>query len=75
MTNSAMGLVSTFLNVYSIQDGQWSITAVITASIIGAWLVAACTLYGVYSRVLLPRLKATAWRAVPQHSQARGQRL
>lgn len=32
-----MGLVSTFVNVYGMQDGTWSITAVITGAIIGGW--------------------------------------
>lgn len=71
MMNSAMGLISTLLNVYSIQDGQWSITAIITASIIGAWLIAAGALYVLYSYVLLPRLKMTRWRTGSQDGRAR----
>ena len=61
MTNSAMGLISTFLNVYSMQDGQWSITAIITVSIIGAWFLASCVLFTLYKGLLLPRLKDIRW--------------
>jgi hypothetical protein len=62
--NSAMGIITTFLNVYSMHDGQWSITAVITVSIMGAWFMAAFALYVTYGHILLPRLKQTRWMAI-----------
>lgn len=72
MMESATGLMVTLVNVYSNQRKQWSITAIITASTIGVWLVVAGALYILYSYVLLPRLKASRWRTVSQDGRARG---
>jgi uncharacterized membrane protein len=59
--HAAMGLVSTFLNIYSMQDGQWSVTAVITTCIIGTWLIVSFALYILYGHILLPKLKEKRW--------------
>lgn len=55
--HSAVGLGTAILNVYSIQSGQWSITAIVTVSIVGAWFVISTGLYVMYNFILLPRLK------------------
>lgn len=55
--HSAIGLGTAILNIYSIQGGQWSITAIVTVSIVGSWFVISVGLYILYNFVLLPRLK------------------
>lgn len=57
MTNSLMGLVSTLANVYGMQGGNWSITAVITGSIILAWLIISSIVYVYISWRVIPRLQ------------------
>jgi len=57
MLHSLMGLISTLLNVYGTQEGQWSITAIISVAIIGAWLISSTTAYVTYEYFLLPKLK------------------
>ncbi|PTB40413.1 hypothetical protein M441DRAFT_70211 [Trichoderma asperellum CBS 433.97] len=57
LMHSAVGLGTAILNIYSIQGGQWSITAIVTVSIVGAWLVISVGLYILYNFFLLPRLK------------------
>jgi hypothetical protein len=55
--HSAVGLATAILNIYSIQNGRWSITAIITVSIVGTWFIISVILYVVYDFFLLPRLK------------------
>ncbi|GJN67152.1 hypothetical protein PLICBS_001176 [Purpureocillium lilacinum] len=57
MLHSLMGLISTLLNVYGTQEGQWSITAIISVAIIGTCLISSTTAYVTYEYVLLPKLK------------------
>ncbi|KAH6869886.1 hypothetical protein B0T10DRAFT_417984 [Thelonectria olida] len=57
LTNSAMGLISTILNIYTVREGQWSITAIITASIIGAWLLFSLAVFVAYDGFLIPGLE------------------
>jgi hypothetical protein len=59
--HAAIDLASTFLNIYSMQDGQWSVTAVITTCIIGNWLIVSFALYILYGHILLPKLKEKRW--------------
>ncbi|KAJ9130187.1 hypothetical protein NKR23_g12311 [Pleurostoma richardsiae] len=59
LANSAMGLLTTLLNVYAVHGGDWSVTAIVTAAIIGTWLAASCTLYIVYDQCLLKKLRRT----------------
>lgn len=61
MLHSVMGLVSTLLNVYGMQDGQWSVTAIISMAIIGGLFLFSLAVYAVYELVLLPSLKAKHW--------------
>uniref|UniRef100_A0A8H7NHK2 Uncharacterized protein n=1 Tax=Bionectria ochroleuca TaxID=29856 RepID=A0A8H7NHK2_BIOOC len=45
LLNSAMGFFSAMLNIYTDQRGQWSITAIVTGSVIGSWLLFCCAIY------------------------------
>lgn len=55
--HSAMGITSTFLNVYTVQQGQWSITAIVTVSIMGLAWICSIALYVFYNFFVLNRLK------------------
>ncbi|KAK0761668.1 hypothetical protein N5P37_005650 [Trichoderma harzianum] len=57
LSHSAVGLGSAILNIYSNQNGQWSITAIITVSIVGLWFMISSGLYIVYEFITLPYLK------------------
>ncbi len=57
LLNSAMGFLSTLLNVYSQQSGHWSVTAITTASVIGLWLLVSSISSYIYQVVLLPPLE------------------
>ncbi|POR32940.1 Uncharacterized protein TPAR_06837 [Tolypocladium paradoxum] len=59
--HSVMGLVSTLLNVYGMQDGQWSVTTIISMAIIGGLFLFSLTAYAMYELVLLPSLKIKHW--------------
>lgn len=43
-----MGFFSAMLNIYTDQGGQWSITAIVTGSVIGSWLLCSAALYILY---------------------------
>ncbi|KJZ70592.1 hypothetical protein HIM_10021 [Hirsutella minnesotensis 3608] len=45
LMNSAMGLMSTLLNVFTIQDGHWSVTAKINTGVTAGWLLISSFLY------------------------------
>ncbi|KAK4073314.1 hypothetical protein Purlil1_13077 [Purpureocillium lilacinum] len=64
LMHSAMGLGSSLLNVYSMQDGQWSITAIITVVVIGLWFVLSIALFVLYDRFMVPGLKKQRWMPV-----------
>lgn len=55
--NSAMGILSTLLNIYTTQGGHWSVNAYITAGVTGTLLLVSGTLYLIYEKILLPPLK------------------
>jgi hypothetical protein len=59
LSNSAIGLLSTILRIYAEQGGEWSITAVITGSIILTWFAASGVLFIYIEWILIPRLKST----------------
>lgn len=56
--NSLAGLIGTLINVYSQQDGAWSVTAKITAAVSGAAMVVTGCLFGLYNFWLLERVKS-----------------
>lgn len=49
------GFFSTLVNVYSVQDGQWSITACISGVVSGVWMLLSVSVYVLY-QVLLRNL-------------------
>jgi ABC-type nickel/cobalt efflux system permease component RcnA len=55
--NSIAGLISTIVNVYSAQNGQYSITAKITTVVTGACTVITAGLFLLYNNWALERVK------------------
>ncbi|KAF5850480.1 hypothetical protein GGP41_002733 [Bipolaris sorokiniana] len=53
LLNSIAGLISTIVNVYSAQDGQYSITARVTIVVTAACSVVAAALFLVYNTIML----------------------
>ncbi|GKT88620.1 PHO85 cyclin-1 [Colletotrichum tofieldiae] len=56
LVNSLMGFFSTLLNLYTVHGGEWSTTAIVTATVTAWWLFASCILCLVY-RYLLNQLQ------------------
>ncbi|KAK2051915.1 hypothetical protein LY76DRAFT_673061 [Colletotrichum caudatum] len=56
LVNSLMGFFSTLLNLYTVHGGEWSTTAIVTATVTAWWLFASCILCLIY-RFLLNRLQ------------------
>jgi hypothetical protein len=44
-------------NIYTAQGGNWSMTAVITVAVIGAWTVIMGTFFAIYELWVLRKLK------------------
>ncbi|CAO2651458.1 Nn.00g040280.m01.CDS01 [Neocucurbitaria sp. VM-36] len=57
LLNSIAGLVSTVVNVYSAQDGQYSVTATVTIIVTSACSVVAAALFLLYNTVMLRLVK------------------
>jgi len=55
--NSFAGLISTLVNVYSQQDGKWSVTAWVTATVTGACMVITGILFALYNFWILEKVK------------------
>ncbi|TVY31537.1 hypothetical protein LSUB1_G008749, partial [Lachnellula subtilissima] len=55
--NSFAGFISTLVNVYSQQGGDWSVTARVTAAVTGACMAVMGVLFGVYEFWVLERVK------------------
>ncbi|EXJ58410.1 hypothetical protein A1O7_05835 [Cladophialophora yegresii CBS 114405] len=55
--NSIAGLITTLVNVYTAQHGVWSITARITAVVIGSCMVVAGLLFALYNFWALRRVR------------------
>jgi hypothetical protein len=55
--NSLAGLISTLINVYSQQGGNWSITARVTAIVTGSIMVITGCLFGLYNFWILEKVK------------------
>ncbi len=37
LTNSAIGFITTIINIYTVRSGFWSVTAIVTAAVTGSW--------------------------------------
>ena len=55
--NSLAGLISTLVNVYSQQDGKWSVTAWITATVTGGSMLITGCLFALYNFWILEKVK------------------
>ena len=55
--NSIAGLISTIINVYSAQDGQYSITAKVTTIVTGACSVITAFCFLLYNNWALSRVR------------------
>ncbi|USP77938.1 hypothetical protein yc1106_05212 [Curvularia clavata] len=53
LLNSIAGLISTIINVYSAQDGQYSVTARVTIIVTAACSVVAAALFLLYNTIML----------------------
>ncbi|KAJ5037154.1 hypothetical protein J3E74DRAFT_470264 [Bipolaris maydis] len=53
LLNSIAGLISTIVNVYSAQDGQYSVTARVTIVVTAACSVIAAALFLIYNTIML----------------------
>jgi len=60
--NSLAGLISALINVYTQQNGNWSITAEVTAIVTGACMVVTAVLFLVYNMWVLERVKKSHMR-------------
>jgi hypothetical protein len=57
--NSVAGLLTTLVNIYTAQHGVWSITARITAIVIGSCMIIAGVLFACYNFIALRRVRKT----------------
>ncbi|KAH7076259.1 hypothetical protein FB567DRAFT_156858 [Paraphoma chrysanthemicola] len=64
LLNSIAGLISTIVNIYSAQDGQYSVTAKITVIVTSACSVVAAALFLLYNTVMLKLVKRRHEREV-----------
>jgi hypothetical protein len=55
--NSLAGFISTLVNVYGQQHGDWSVTAEVTAIVTGVCMGVTAILFGVYNFWILDRVK------------------
>lgn len=57
LLNGVVGIVNTLINVYTAKDGEWSVSARITAIMTGTCAGASLVLFLVYNNWLLYRVK------------------
>jgi len=60
--NSFAGLISTLVQVYSQQKGDWSVTAWVTAAVTGGSMVINALLFGLYNFWVLNKVKKSHGR-------------
>jgi len=70
--NSLAGLISTLINVYSQQGGNWSITARVTAIVTGSIMVITGFLFGLYNFWILEKVKRRHGREWGRANEANG---
>ena len=68
LLHSLVGLITTLINIYTIQGGHWSITAKITVMTIGLCTGNMSMLYLVYNHWILEKIKIPRDRAFAQRS-------
>jgi hypothetical protein len=53
MINSITGFATTLINIYTARNGDWSITAIITATVTGICTTSLLILWGLYEKRIL----------------------
>ncbi|KAI2488427.1 hypothetical protein Ptr902_02560 [Pyrenophora tritici-repentis] len=74
LLNSIAGLISTIVNIYSAQEGQYSVTARVTIVVTAACSVVAAGLFLVYNTVMLRLVKRRHDREVEAVEKEAGRR-
>ncbi|KAI9730633.1 MAG: hypothetical protein M1818_008115 [Claussenomyces sp. TS43310] len=64
--NSLTGLISTLINIYSQQNGDWSVMAKVTAIVTGTSMVVLGGLFVIYNNGVLKRVKKSHSRDMQQ---------
>ncbi|KAI8717987.1 hypothetical protein NCS52_00876200 [Fusarium sp. LHS14.1] len=57
LLNSVVALLMSLINVYTAQEGSWSVTAIVTTSIVGRWALTMALLFTFYELWFLKSLK------------------
>ena len=57
LLNSIVALVMILVNVYTAQEGNWSVTAIVAVCIVGCWSAGMGLTYAVYELWILRELK------------------
>lgn len=71
--NSFAGLISTLISVYQQQDGDWSVTARVTAIVTGAIMVLTAFLFLIYNYCVLKRVKRSHKREMEVQHEREGE--
>lgn len=72
--NSIAGLISTIVNIYSAQAGQYSVTAKVTIIVTAACSVVTAALFLLYNNLALEMVKRKHERETREGSYTRGPR-
>ncbi|UPK92445.1 hypothetical protein LCI18_003380 [Fusarium solani-melongenae] len=57
LLNSVVALLMSLINVYTAQEGSWSMTAIVTTGIVGAWALAMALLLALHELWFLKNLR------------------
>jgi hypothetical protein len=66
---SFTGLITTLINVYTVQGGHWSVTTKITIIVISLYIGNISVLYLIYNHWILEKMKTTRNRALAKQNQ------
>jgi hypothetical protein len=69
LLHSIVGLINTLINVYTAQDGHWSVTAIVTIAIIGLCMMSMSVLTLVYKNWLLEEIKTPRDRELAEQGK------
>ena len=71
--NSLAGLISTLINVFTNQNGNWSVTAKVTIIVTGTCAVATAVLFGIYNNIILSRVKSKHTKEMDAENRVGGE--
>ena len=69
LLHSFTGLITTLINVYTVQGGHWSVTTKITIIVISLYTGNISVLYLIYNHWILEKMKTTRNRALAKQNQ------